>query len=136
MKSSYYLLSFLFLAVFVYCHPSPEDKDAMEACRTELGLTAEGRPDPKDPKTRCLGACICKKRGRMVGGKMIPEKLIAHVKEMHPDADESKIRECADEANKLSDECDVSHTAMKCLHDTFGPPKHGPHGPTTPAGFI
>ncbi|OXU30906.1 hypothetical protein TSAR_005872 [Trichomalopsis sarcophagae] len=125
------ILAVLAAAMSVNGDMPGELKPAFQECHNELlGTPHEeptGPPNMDDPKVKCIHACVAKKIGHMVDGKIVAKKEIESAKQHIPNADNSlteKITECANKANEQSDECEVSAAFHKCIVEKVGPPEH------------
>nr|QDJ95948.1 odorant-binding protein 5 [Encarsia formosa] len=97
----------------------------LEECNKELGISEKDKPDLKDPKFRCYGACVLKKLKMMENGKLNEQMMIESLENAYPKADntqKSKIKECVSTANTEKDECEVFNVTVKCVQE-LGLPK-------------
>ncbi|XP_016842480.1 uncharacterized protein LOC107981357 [Nasonia vitripennis] len=116
------VLYFLSIIICVYSLNWSEAKKHVQECLDEYQITREDVAKLKkeeSPDYNCYIACIMKKRGSLVDGKIDEEKMLEILKQLHvlnSERTEDKFRICATEANKQSNECLVAGDMIGCLY--------------------
>ncbi|XP_058808529.1 general odorant-binding protein 56d-like [Phymastichus coffea] len=73
-----------------------------------------------NPKLKCFNACMMKKKGTMINGKVDPEMQLVAVQPDSYDVIKEVVNTCSDLANQQIDECEVSYSYVKCLIQNAG----------------
>ncbi|OXU18748.1 hypothetical protein TSAR_003336 [Trichomalopsis sarcophagae] len=122
MKLFFVTLCVLFAAVYGATKSDSKSEKIFHECLEENDIkesdfkNLEGK---KDPKMRCLMACILEKEGALKDGEIDGDVIKKDIIDEFTEVDAQKISDavdtCVDGANDLSDICEKTSFIIECL---------------------
>nr|QDJ95964.1 odorant-binding protein 21 [Encarsia formosa] len=122
MKSLVLILSII-VAVYGQCEVPDDMKEMAKDCVKEAGLPdfmSFVKFNHDDPKVKAAAACMLKKSGTLVNGKIDLDKSLDVIMNAHPSSNDSwkpRIIECVVTANNEGNEGEVAYTMHKCFYE-------------------